>query len=56
MPRISLILLQLMLVAGILFLGASVTHKLMTLDDAGPKIQAGENDLEPVEESGRPTI
>lgn len=53
MPRISLILLQLILVAGILFLGASVTHKLMTLDDTGPKIQAGENDLEPVEESGR---
>jgi len=55
MPRISLILLQLMLVAGILFLGASVAHKLMTLDDAGPKIQAGENALAPAEESGRPS-
>ena len=54
MPRITLITLQLILVAGIIFVGGSLTHKLVTMDNALAKIQAAEKALESAEASDRP--
>jgi len=53
MPRISLIILQLVLAAGILLVGGFIAFKLATMDAAFSEMQAGENGLDPVGASER---
>ena len=54
MTRITLIIFQLALAAGILFVGGSTAFKLATINDAFTKVQVGEDSHGPVEASKGP--